>query len=73
MECHGSFWGFLSRLGIFSEFLLLQIYMGQFLQDGEDEENLAFFFEKIEALLWLNVLIFSNFLNFSEEIMSLGA
>ena len=45
--------------------------MGQFLQDGENEQNLAFF-EQIETLLWLNRLIFSSFLNFSEEIMFLG-
>ena len=30
------------------------------------------FFEKMEAWLWLNGLIFSSFLIFSEEIMSLG-
>ena len=47
--------------------------MGQFLQDGENEQKMAFFLKKkIEALLWLNGLIFSSFLIFSEEIMSLG-
>ena len=26
-------------------------HMGQFVQDGENEQNVAFFFERIEALL----------------------
>ena len=46
--------------------LLFNIYMGQFPQDGENGQKVAFFFG---ALLWPNDLIFSSFLNCSEEIL----
>ena len=62
---------FLRQKCILCDFCNKNAHMGQFLQDGENEQNLAFF-EQIETLLWLNRLIFSSFLNFSEEIMFLG-
>ena len=39
--------------------------MGQFPLDGENGQNVAFFL----ALLWRNGLIFSTFLNCSEDIL----
>ena len=39
------------------------LQMGQFPQDGENGQNVAFF------LLWPNVLTFSTFLNCSEQIL----
>ena len=45
--------------------------MGQFPQDGENGQNMAFFI--FLALLWPNVLIFSTFLNCSEEILPVHA
>ena len=44
-------------------------HMGHFPQDGENEQNVSYFFE---AFLRPNGLIFLSFLNFSEEIMSVG-
>ena len=46
--------------------------MGQIPQDGENACFMSFFFIFFEALLWLNGLIFSTFLNCSEEILSVG-
>ena len=41
---------------------LLYAYMGQFPQDGENGQNVVFFFfKKIGSLLWLNSLIFQLF------------
>ena len=47
-------------------------YGSVFAGRGKWAKRGLFVVEKIEALLWLNGLIFSSFLNFSEEIMSLG-
>ena len=44
--------------------------MGHFPQGGEKEQNVSFVKKKNEALFWLNGLIFSSFLNSSEEIIS---
>ena len=45
--------------------------MGQIPQDGKNEENMFLFFS-FEALLWPNGLIFSSFLNCSEDILFIG-
>ena len=49
--------------------LFAPAYMGQFLQDGKNDQTLS---KKIffAASLWPNGLTFSTFLNCSEEILS---
>ena len=49
--------------------LFQSAHMGQFTQDGENGQNVAFFYF-FEAPLWPNGLIFSTFLNCSEEILT---
>ena len=48
---------------------MCNIYMGQFTQDGENGQNVAFFYS-FEALVQSKGLIFSTFLNCFEEILS---
>ena len=46
------------------------LHMGSFPQDGENEQNLSYFFSSLELYCGQTVIFFSSFLNCSEEIMS---